>query len=103
MKCIICGIGFTPNKYNKNKQKYCSLECHDVMHRKQCVENIQRKRRSGYYNSNGNAIRNGTSELSDLSIITFNGQERIKGMVVLEALINKMKRDKSILFGGEHL
>jgi len=99
--CPICGIVFIPNKHVKNTKVYCSY-CRAVVHRKQCRDNIQRKRRVYGYGSKGNAIRHGTSELSDLSIITVNGQERVKGMVTLERLINKMKGDKSSLYESEH-
>ena len=101
--CTVCGIGFVPSKYNKDTTVYCSY-CRAVVHRKKSRDSMKRSRKriNGGRGNENSISKNGTSELSDLSIITVNGQERVKGMVTLERLINKMKGDKSSLYESEH-
>lgn len=90
----MCGTKFTPNKYNVSKQRYCGKECRNIARRKKSAAYSRRYRRLKRNSKIQESIcKNGLNSISDLSIIKVNGQERVKGMVILEQLIRKMRDD----------
>jgi len=88
----MCGREVETNKYAWNKI-YCGKDCRNLARRSQSRKYQKRYRKLKGNTSLDNSIKNGTSVLSDLSIIMVDGEERIKGAVILKSLIRGMKRN----------
>ena len=84
-QCIECGKLFIPSNPH-NCTHTCSVICRK-QRRRRFMRDYMRKRRKEL----GNPIKNVNRPLSNLTLVTVNGEQRVKGTVLLKSLIERGK------------
>lgn len=89
MNCVVCGNEFEKKVHN---QIYCTPHCRDFEKRKYNRAYNKKKRHEDHTRGKPSELL-GTA-LSDMRIVKYKGQQRVRAAVILQKLTRRIQREK---------